>query len=102
MICVFNGILLSHKKEHIWVSSNGLDEPRAYYAEWCKSEGEIWTSYTNAHIWNLEMWFWLIDLQDRNGEADIENIHRDTRRGDGEMYGDSKMETYNTICKIDS
>ena len=25
-----NGILLSHKKEHIWVSSNEVDEPRAY------------------------------------------------------------------------
>ena len=22
--------------------------------------------------------------------------------GEGEMYGDSNMETYNTICKIDS
>ena len=33
-----NGILLSHKKEHIWVSSNELDETRAYYTEWSKSE----------------------------------------------------------------
>ena len=28
-----NGILLSHKKERIWVSSNEVDEPRAYYTE---------------------------------------------------------------------
>ena len=28
---VFNGILLSLKKEHIWVSSNEVDESRAYY-----------------------------------------------------------------------
>ena len=27
-------ILLRHKKEHIWVSSNKMDEPRAYYTEW--------------------------------------------------------------------
>ena len=35
-----NGLLLSHKKEHIWVSSNEVDEPRIYYAEWSKSERE--------------------------------------------------------------
>ena len=39
----YNGILLSHKKEHIWVSSRNTfeaDEPRAYYTEWIKSERE--------------------------------------------------------------
>ena len=30
----------SHKKEYIWVSSNELDELRAYYTEWSKSERE--------------------------------------------------------------
>ena len=35
-----NGILLSYKKEHIWVSCNELDEPRAHYTEWSKSERE--------------------------------------------------------------
>ena len=34
-------ILFSHEKEHIWVSSNEVDEPRAYYTEWSKSEREI-------------------------------------------------------------
>ena len=33
-----NGILLSHKKECIWVSANEVNEPRAYYTEWNKSE----------------------------------------------------------------
>ena len=32
--------LLSRKKEHIRVSSNEVDEPRAYYTEWSKSERE--------------------------------------------------------------
>ena len=31
-------LLLSHKKVRIWVSSNEVDEPRAYYTEWSKSE----------------------------------------------------------------
>ena len=41
VVHVYNGVLLSHKKEHIWISSNDVDEPRAYYIEWSKSEGEI-------------------------------------------------------------
>ena len=40
MVHIYSGILLSHKKEHIWVSSNEVDEPRAYYTEWSKSESE--------------------------------------------------------------
>ena len=35
-----NGILLSHKKEHIWLCSTQEDEPGAYYPEWSKSESE--------------------------------------------------------------
>ena len=31
---------ISHKKEHFWISSNGVVEPRAYYTEWSKSERE--------------------------------------------------------------
>ena len=42
-------------------------------------------------------------LQDNNGETDIENRLMDMGRGEkGEMYGKSNMETYITICKIDS
>ena len=33
VIHIHNGILLSHKKEYIWVSSNEADEPRIYYTE---------------------------------------------------------------------
>ena len=29
-----------HNKEHIWVSSNEVDEFRTYYTEWSKSERE--------------------------------------------------------------
>ena len=36
VVHVYNGILLSYKKEYIWVNSNEVDEPRAYYTEWSK------------------------------------------------------------------
>ena len=33
VVYIHSGILLSHKKEHIWVTSDEVDEPRAYYIE---------------------------------------------------------------------
>ena len=53
-----NELLLSYKKEHIWVSSNKVDEPGACYAELSKSERERQILYMNAYIWNLERWYW--------------------------------------------
>ena len=35
-----NGILLSHKNECLWVSSNEVDGPRTYYTEWSESEND--------------------------------------------------------------
>ena len=40
MVHIDNRTLLSHKKEWMWVSSNEVDEPRACYKEWSKSERE--------------------------------------------------------------
>ena len=31
VVHIYNGILLSYKKERIWVSSNEVDEPQVYY-----------------------------------------------------------------------
>ena len=36
-VYIHKGVLLSCKKEHIWVSSNEADETVAYYTEWSKS-----------------------------------------------------------------
>ena len=44
-------------------------------------------------------------LAGSRGDADVENRLMDTGRGEegeGEMYGESNMEIYNTICKTDS
>ena len=57
MVHICNEILLSHKKEHISVSSNEVDEPRAYCTESSKSEREKQMSYINTCIWNLEEWY---------------------------------------------
>ena len=39
---------------------NEVDEPRAYYTGWSKSEREKQTSYTNIYIWNLEKQYWKV------------------------------------------
>ena len=44
------------KKKCIWISSNELDETRAYYTDWIKSERKTPIQYTNACIWNLQRW----------------------------------------------
>ena len=38
VVAIYNGILLSHKKEWIWVSSDEVDEASTYYTEWRESE----------------------------------------------------------------
>ena len=40
VVYLYNGILLNYKKEHMWVSSNEVDETGAYYTEWSKSDRE--------------------------------------------------------------
>ena len=54
VVHIHNGILLSYKKECIWVSSNEVDKTGAYYTEWSKSERKTPIQYINAYIWNLE------------------------------------------------
>ena len=54
------------------------------------------------YIWNLERWYQRIYLQDSHGETDIENRPMDTGEGEKGEYGESNMETYNTIYKMDS
>ena len=40
VVHIHNGILLGHKKERIWVSSDEVGESRTYYTEWSESEIE--------------------------------------------------------------
>ena len=49
--------LLSHEKVHIRVSSNEVDEPRAYYTSEVgqKDKNDI---IIKAYTWDLERWCW--------------------------------------------
>ena len=94
-------MLLNYNKEHIWVSSNEVDEPKAHYTEWSESEREKQISYINAYMWNLERRYWGSYLQNSKGNADIKNRLLDTGEECG-MIRESSIETYITICKIDN
>ena len=97
VVHMYNRKPLSHKKEPIWVSSGGADEPRTYYIQWSKLEREKQILYISVYVWNLERWYWWIYLQDSSADADIENSLMDKSRGEngeGEMNGESSMEAY--------
>ena len=81
---LYNGILLSHKKEPIWVSYNEVNESIAYYTEWSMSERQ--TLYINAYIWHLERQYWWTNLQGSNGNRAIEK-RLWTRGGGKESMG---------------
>ena len=91
MVHVHNGVLFCYKKEQIWVSSNEVDEPRAYYTEWSKSERQI--MYINAYIWNPERWHWWSYMQGSKGDTDIKNRLLDSVGGGG-MIWENSIETY--------
>ena len=96
MAHIYDEILLSYKKECIWVSANEVGEPRAYYTKWSKSEREKWALYINTQKWNLERQYWGTYLQSKNGDTDIENRLTDMGVGEGErgMNGESSMGAY--------
>ena len=51
MVHIHCGISLSHRKEHVWVSSDEVDEAGDYYTEWSESERQI--LYINMHIYGI-------------------------------------------------
>ena len=48
MVHIHNGILLSYKKKHIFISSNEVDEPGTYHTEYNNSEKETQIPYAAA------------------------------------------------------
>ena len=99
-----HGISLSHKKEHIWVSSKEVGELEPVI-QWSKSEKEKQIPYTHAYTWDLERWHWWTCLQGSSGDAGIKNRLMDKggggRRGWDEWRG-WRGSMYTTVCKIES
>ena len=63
---------LSHKKGCTPVSSREVDGSRACQTEWSLKEENKSYIYINAHIWNLEKWYWWTYLTGQNRDTDGE------------------------------
>ena len=55
VVCTYNGIFLSHKKEQNNAICSNMDGPRDYHIEWSKSDRERQVSYDITHMWNLTL-----------------------------------------------
>ena len=51
VVHIHNGVLLSHQKEYIWISSDEVDETGAYYIEWSKPERKTPIQCINPYIY---------------------------------------------------
>ena len=84
---IYNGILLSHKKEWNNAICSNIDGPRDYHTKWSKSDRDRQISYDITYMWNLKKrWYKWTYLQNRNKPTDIENKLMDTneqREGGG-------------------
>ena len=82
------------KKEHIWISSNEVEETGAYYTEWNKSERKTPIYYTNAYIWNLERWEQWPYMRDSKRDTDIKNrLLGSVGEGEGGMIWENSIES---------
>ena len=52
--CMYNGILLNHKREGNFAICNTTDGPEEYYAKWNKSDRERHLLYDITYMWNLK------------------------------------------------
>ena len=82
VVHIYNGILLSHKKERNWVICWDC------HIEWSKSEREKQISYINACMRSLEKWYRWTGLQGRIWDTDVENKRTDTKGGEPRWGGD--------------
>ena len=53
-IYIYNGILLSHKKEWNTAICSNMDRPREYHTKWSKSDRERQIVYDVTYMWNLK------------------------------------------------
>ena len=54
VVCIYNGILLSHKKELNNAICSNMDATRDYHTKWSKSERERQIPYDITYMWNLK------------------------------------------------
>ena len=98
VVHIYNGILLSHEKEPVWVSWTEVMNLEAVI------QSEVNQKEKNKHhiltyIWNLEKWYWWTYLQGRNWHTDVGKGFVDTAmEGENGMNFESIIEIYTFPC----
>ena len=54
VVHIYNGILLSHKKEQNWVICRDVDGPGVCHTEWSKPDREKQISYDITYMWHIK------------------------------------------------
>ena len=86
MIYIYNGILLSHKREWNNAMCSNLDGPRDDHTKWSKSNRGRQISYNNTNIWNLKKEYKWTYLKNRSRITEVKNKFVITRgKGDREI-----------------
>ena len=71
-----------------------MDEPRAYFTEWSKSERERQIPYINAYVWNLERWYPWSYVQGGKEDTEEKNRLLDSVGGEGGVIWETSIQTY--------
>ena len=71
VVHIYNGILLSHKKEQNHTICSYVDGPRDCQTEWSKSDRERQITYDIAYMRNLKKWHKWTYLPNRNRVTDV-------------------------------
>ena len=84
VVHIYDGILLSHKKEWDNTICSNMDGPRDYHTKWSKSARERPISYDITYRWNLKNDTNELIYNNRNRLTDFENKLMVTK---GERWG---------------
>ena len=55
VVYIYNGMLLSHKKEWSLSICSNMEGPRGYYTQWNMSNREGQIPYDFSYMWNLKI-----------------------------------------------
>ena len=104
VVHIYNGILLSHKKEWNNAVCSKMDATRDDHTKWSKSERER-QIYDIAYMWNLNKWYKWTYLQNRNRVTDVENklmVYQGEKGRGRDKSGNWDWHIHTTIYKIDN
>ena len=78
MIHIYEGALLSHKKEWNNAISDNMDGPREKHTKWNKSDEDKY--HTLSLLCGIQKWYKGIYLQNKNRLTDLESKFMVTKR----------------------